>query len=80
MADHEALQEVCDMTVVSPQGAAPLRQSMAQRLSFCQPAYSKVPCLRSFQELVRSSENVVQAQAYPAVLEDDLMRCKVSVV
>ena len=80
MAGHEALQKVSDMTVVSPQGAVPLRQSMAQYTSSCQPAYSKVVCLTVFTTGIdKSSGIVVQAQAYPAVLADDLMRIKISV-
>lgn len=54
MTSHEALQKVFDTTVVSPQSAAPLRQSSAQCTSSWKPAYSKVPCLTSVQELVQT--------------------------
>lgn len=54
MAGHEALQKVSDMMLVSPQSAAPLRQSTAQCTSSWKPAYSKLPCLRSDQELVQT--------------------------
>lgn len=54
MAGHEAQQKGSDMMFVSPENAAPLRQSTAQCTSSWKPAYSKVPGLRSDQELVQT--------------------------